>query len=143
MKRAELGSTVKVHYTGKLEDGTLFDSTRGKEPFELTLGNGATVPGFEIGIVGMAVGEVKVIKVPYEDGFGPRNKDFKEDIKRSALPKELNIKIGTQLKVPHIDGSFFRATVIAFSSEIVTLDTNHPLAGKNLTFEVEMVEIVK
>jgi peptidylprolyl isomerase len=143
MSRAQLGDRVKVHYTGTLEDGTLFDSTRGREPFELTLGNGQTVPGFEIGIVGMAAGETKQIKVPFEDGFGPRHEEYRDEIKRSALPSGLKIEKGIQLKVPHVDGSFFRATIIDYNDEIVTLDTNHPLAGKNLTFEVELLEIIK
>lgn len=140
---AQLGDLVKVHYIGKLEDGTIFDSTINNQPFELTLGNGQAVPGFEIGIVGMEVGDKKELKVSYEDGFGPRNEEYREEIKRSALPIGLKVEKGVQLRVPHIDGSFIRATILEIGTDMIILDTNHPLAGKNLVFEVELLHITR
>jgi len=141
MSRAELGDTVKVHYKGTLEDGTIFDDTHGRDPFTITLGKQQAVPGFEMGVVGMVVGETRTFTVGPDVGFGERKKENRETIKRSNLPDGLKPEVGMQLHVPHVDGSLLRVTVIQLDRDSVVVDTNHPLAGKALTFEVELLEL--
>ena len=141
MRRADLGDTVTVHYYGTLEDGTVFDDTRGREPFTLKLGAQQAVPGFDMVIVGMAAGETRTFTVDAEVGFGPRKAEYREIIKRSSLPNDIKPEVGMQLHVPHQDGSLLRVTVLKVDRDTVTVDTNHPLAGKALTFEVELLDI--
>ncbi len=141
MKQADLGDTVKVHYTGKLENGLIFDCTREQGPFEFKIGSGRAVPGFEMGITGMAVGDTRTLKLSPEDGFGDRDDKLIEKVKKSDLPDNIKLAPGKQLMMPHPDGDFIRATVIDIKGDWVTVDLNHPLAGYNLIFEVELLEI--
>jgi len=142
MRQIQPGDTVKVHYTGKLDDGTLFDSTLTREPFEVKIGSGLSAPGFEMRITGMAVGDKRSFSVPPEEGFGFRDEKNIEKLNRANFPEDLGLEVGKQLQVPHAEGGHIRATVIALDDKTVTLDTNHPLAGKILHFEVEIVEIL-
>lgn len=142
MKQVKPGDTVKVHYTGKLDDGTVFDSTQAREPFEIKIGSGLSTPGFEMRMTGMAVGDKRSFSVPPDEGFGIRDAKYIEKLGRADFPDDLKLEIGKQLQVPHADGGELRATVIAFDDATVTLDTNHPLAGKILHFDVEIVEIL-
>ena len=142
MKQVQPGDTVKVHYTGKLDDGTVFDSTLDREPFEVKIGSGLSAPGFEMRMTGMAVGDKRSFSVPPEEGFGFRDEKYIEKLNRSDFPKDLELEVGKQLQVPHAEGGFIRSTVLAFDDKTVTLDTNHPLAGKILHFDVELIEIL-
>ncbi|MCP4584192.1 MAG: peptidylprolyl isomerase [candidate division Zixibacteria bacterium] len=143
MKRADLGDSVKIHYTGKLDNGLVFDCTKERGPFELKIGSGMAVPGFEMGMTGMAEGDKRTIKVSPEDGFGLRDEKLKDKVNRNDLPDNIILEIGKQLMIPHPDGDFIRATVIEIERDTVVFDINHPLAGKTLVFEVEMLDISK
>jgi peptidylprolyl isomerase len=142
MVNAQTGNKVRVHYTGTLDDGSTFDASAQGNPLEITLGKGTTLDGFEKAIVGMAVGEKKTIAVAPEQGYGPHHEGMLIPVERSQLPPELALKIGQQLQ--HIRSNGHRAllTVVEMNDTRVVLDTNHPLAGKQLHFEIELVEIL-
>lgn len=142
MRQAVPGDKVRIHYTGYLEDGELIDTTEGREPFELIIGEGSTIPGLEMGLTGMAEGDTRTLHIDPEDGFGHRKPDRTETIKRSKLPKDLKPEEGMHLQVPDADGGFFRAVVVGVERDKIVIDVNHPLAGKKLKFEVRLVEIV-
>jgi peptidylprolyl isomerase len=138
---AKEGDTVKVHYTGKLEDGTVFDSSREREQFELTLGSGGTIPGFENGITGMAVGETKTITIPPEEAYGPKRDELVMTISKDEFPSDVEPSVGQQMQMRHPSGNVVTVTIIDVMQDSVTFDANHPLAGKTLIFEVELMEI--
>ena len=143
MKQADLGDTVTVQYTGKLGNGLVFDCTKEQGPFEIKIGSGMAVPGFEMGLTGMAEGDKRTINVSPEDGFGPRDEKLIDKAKKRDLPDNIVLEVGKQLMLPHPDGDFIRGTIIDIQKDFVTFDLNHPLAGRNLIFEVEMVKITK
>ena len=138
MSQAKANDKVAVHYTGKLDDGSVFDSSEGKTPLEFTIGAGQVIAGFENGIIGMAVGETKTVKIAPNDGYGDVRQDLIISVKKEEIPADLNVEVGQQLQInqPNIP-----VKVTAASDTEVTLDANHPLAGKTLTFEVELVKI--
>ena len=138
---AKDGDTVKIHYTGKLDDGSTFDSSAGREPLEFTLGTKQVIPGFENGVLGMKVGESKTIKIPFKDAYGPRDDKLVMVVDRSKLPKGVNPQVGEELQLgqPHGKGMVVKITQVSDSS--ITIDANHPLAGKDLTFDLQLVEI--
>ncbi|HDM79442.1 MAG TPA: peptidylprolyl isomerase [Deltaproteobacteria bacterium] len=142
MTQAKLGDTVRVHYRGTFTDGTVFDGTIGDEPFELTLGDQKVISGFENAIVGMTVGERKVVKVPPEEAYGKYDKSLLVDIERSHMPEHLDLQLGKLLEFRAQDGSVALVTIRDITEKRVTLDGNHPLAGRELIFEIELVEIV-
>lgn len=142
MTAAKTGDTVKVHYTGTLADNTEFDSSRDGEPLEFTIGQNMVIPGFENGVVGMETGESKKVAIPAEDAYGPYNTELVAVVPRSQVPPELEISLGMVLQVRSTEGGIARALVRDISETDVTLDLNHPLAGQDLTFEIELVEIV-
>ena len=135
------GDTVKVHYTGTLEDGTVFDTSRGREPLEFTLGEGTIIPGFEETVKGMQVGQTKTVTIPAEEAYGPHRDELVMVIERDKLPEGLNPAIGQQLEMQQADGGTAVVVVTDVSETTITIDANHPLAGKDLTFEIELVEI--
>ncbi len=141
MSQAKDGDTVKVHYTGKLENGTVFDTSTDRQPLELTLGSGKIIPGFEKGITGMGVGDTKTITVLPEEAYGPSRKELIVDIKKTDLPEDITPAIGKELQVQQKDGNPIEITITDMDEDTVTLDANHPLAGNTLLFEVELVEI--
>ena len=141
MDQAKDGDMVKVHYTGKLKDGTVFDSSRDRAPLQFTLGQGKVIPGFEQGVMGMEVGATKTITVPPDDAYGLRRDEFMIDVPKSEFPPNITPEIGQQLQVKQPDGNLVNVTIRAITDEKVTLDANHPLAGETLIFEVELVEI--
>jgi peptidylprolyl isomerase len=141
MARAKYGGTVKVHYMGKLEDGTIFDSSFEGEPLEFTIGEGQVIPGFEDAVVGMDLNETKTVKIPVDKAYGPHRDDLLVVVNRSQLPADFEPEIGMALEGRQPDGSIVVATVIEISESSVTLDANHPLAGEDLTFEIQLVEI--
>jgi len=142
MVQAKPGDTVKVHYTGKLEDGTVFDTSADRAPLQFTIGEGQIIPGFEQAVVGMNPGESKTIKVLTNDAYGPHREDMVLVVDRNQLPVDLIPEVGQQLQSRQPDGQIIVVTVIAVSESTVTVDANHPLAGKDLTFDIQLVEIV-
>jgi len=140
-KMAKDGDTVNVHYTGKLEDGTVFDSSVEREPLEFTLGAGTIVPGFEEAVRGMQAGQSKTVTIPSQEAYGPRRDEMVLVIERTELPPELKPDVGQQLQMQQSDGRAVSVLVTDVSETTITIDANHPLAGKDLTFEIELLEI--
>jgi len=141
MVQAQIGDTVKINFTGKLEDGSVFGSTTDREPLEFKLGEGQILPGVEKGIEGMNVGESKTIKVPPEQAYGQHREELVEEVGRDQFPKDVEPQVGQRFKVPQSNGQTMVVRVVNVSESMVTLDANHPLAGKDLTFELELLGI--
>jgi FKBP-type peptidyl-prolyl cis-trans isomerase 2 len=142
MSRVKSGDTVRVHYTGKLEDGTVFDSSVKREPLEFTVGAGQVIPGVEEAVTGMEPGEQKSAQIPPEQAYGPRRDEMVAVVPRDQLPEDLSPNVGQQLSVRQQDGRQFSVTVTDVSPTSITIDANHTLAGKNLVFELELLEVV-
>lgn len=143
MAKAEQGDTVKVHYTGTLSDGTEFDSSRDRDPLEFTVGANEVLPDFEIAVVDMDEGESKTITITAENAYGPYRDDMKLTIPREQIPKGLEVEIGNQYHIPQQNGHSVVVTVTNIEGDEVTLDANHPLAGEDLTFDIEVVAVEK
>jgi len=141
MPQAKTGDTVKVHYTGKLDDGTVFDSSEGREPLGFVLGEKQLLEAFEQAIEGMAPGESTEVSIPADQAYGPRSDEAVIQVPRTEMPEDLDPQIGQRLQVQQQDGQAFQVTVTEASDETVTLDANHPLAGRDLHFEIQLVEI--
>jgi FKBP-type peptidyl-prolyl cis-trans isomerase 2 len=141
MTQAKTGDTVRIHYTGKLEDGTVFDSSQGREPLELTLGEGQVIPGFERAILGMNTGDSKNVHIAAEEAYGPHDDDMVLEVDRQDFPANLSPEIGQQLQLRQENGEAFLVMVTEISDTSVVLDANHPLAGKDLTFDIQLVAI--
>lgn len=142
MVQAKDGDTVKVHYTGKLEDGTVFDSSEERAPLEFTIGSGQIIPGFEQAVIGMEPGEAKTATIPPEEAYGPHREDMTLTVDRGQFPEDINPEPGQQLQIQQPDGRAAVVTVSDVSASTVTLDANHPLAGQPLTFDIRLVDIV-
>ncbi len=142
MAEAKLGDKVRVHYTGLLDDGTVFDTSVGREPFDFTIGENTVIPGFENAVVGMKVGDKKTISISAGDAYGEYMDDLVVVINKSQIPPEIDAEVGMVLQVKSENGSSTYVTVTDITGDSVTLDGNHPLAGKSLTFEIELLEIV-
>lgn len=140
MIEVKKGDNVKVHYTGKLNDGTVFDSSEGGKPLEFSVGSGQVIAGFEEGVVGMKVGESKVIEIPVEKAYGERNDAMVIQAPIEQVPPDLNPELGMRLEMGGANGEILRVVVTEITDTHITLDANPPLAGKDLTFEVEVVE---
>ncbi len=132
---------MAIHYTGKLEDGTVFDTSRDRDPLEFTLGQGQVIPGFEKLVEGMAEGETKEAQVPSDDAYGPRRDEMVLNVPRDRLPEDLDPEVGQHLQMQAQDGQVFEVTVTDTAEESIEIDANHPLAGEDLTFEVELVRV--
>ncbi|MCC7565807.1 MAG: peptidylprolyl isomerase [Methanomicrobiaceae archaeon] len=141
MAQAKNGDTVKVHYTGRLEDGTVFDSSYDREPLQFTLGDGQVIQGFEEAIVGMNPGEKKTARVPADEAYGHRREDMMITADRNQLPEDFEPEVGQQLQILQSDGQVMVVTVREVTGSTVTLDANHPLAGMDLMFDIQLVEI--
>jgi peptidylprolyl isomerase len=141
MAQAKQGDTVKVNYTGKLSDGTIFDSSIGRHPMQFTVGKGQLIPGFEKAVLGMAAGDKKTVVIPVAEAYGPRQDSAVVEVERKNLPPDLNAQIGQRLELTQEDDSTVLVTVMGASETSLTLDANHPLAGKELTFEIELLSI--
>jgi peptidylprolyl isomerase len=141
MAQAKHGDTVKVHYTGKLEDGTVFDTSTEREPLEFTIGEGNIIPGFEKAVVGMDPGQSKTEVIPTEQAYGPYQEEMVVTIDRKQMPAEIAPEIGQQLHIQQPNGQVLPVIITDVSDATVTLDANHPLAGENLTFDIQLVEI--
>lgn len=141
MQQAKRGDTVHVHYRGTLDDGSEFDSSAGGDPLTFTIGAGEVIPGFESALEGMSTGEKKTQHIPATEAYGERRDELVFEVGREQMPDGDEIEIGDMLRVGFPDGSSANVQVAAMNEQSVTLDANHPLAGKNLTFELELVRI--
>lgn len=143
MSKAEKGKTVKVHYTGTLNDEnkTLFDSSREREPLEFTLGAGQMIQGFDNAVEGMAVGESKKVEIPMDEAYGPRKDEAIISVSKTQLPEGMEPQVGMQLEATQQDGRKQLLVVADVKEEEVVLDANHPLAGKDLVFDIELVDV--
>ncbi len=142
MSKVKEGDTIRVHYKGRFEDGTVFDSSEGGASMEVRLGEGQFIKGFEEGVIGMGLGETKTIFIPMEKAYGLRNAEFVFEFDREKAPENFNPEIGRQMQMYRADGKPVMVTVIGLSGKSITMDCNHPLAGKNLIFDVSLEEIL-
>jgi peptidylprolyl isomerase len=142
MKQAQEGDTVRIHYTGTLDNGTQFDSSAGQEPIEFTLGNKTVIPGFETGVTGMQVGDQKKIHIPADEAYGERNDALVEEVPLQHFPDDMELKVGMHLQAQSPNGENFNVVVTVLSDASATIDGNHPLAGEALNFELELMEIL-
>ncbi len=142
MSEVQKGNKVKVHYRGYLQDGTLFDSSYDSDPLEFTVGNNEVIPGFENAVVGMAVGETKRVTIAPQDAYGEYNEMAKIEVPRDQIPQHINPEIGMMLQLTTPENNQVLVRVTDMNDEMVVLDANHPLAGKELTFEIEVVECI-
>jgi peptidylprolyl isomerase len=142
MTRATSGDTVLFHYTGSLNDGTVFDSSSGREPLRVTLGSGQVIQGVDEALIGMAPGEEKSVTLGADEAYGPRRPELLHEVQREAIPPEVDLEVGKQLEGRDTAGQRLRLTVVDVADDTVMLDANHPLAGQDLTFDLELVQIV-
>jgi len=142
MVQPRQGDTVRVHYVGVLDDGTVFDSTQGKGPLQFAVGGREVIPAFERAVIGLAVGESTVVRVPAAEGYGPRQPGKVVTMGRDSLPGGVDPSVGQRILIRQADGSSVQAVVTAVDESTVTLDANHPLAGQDLTYQIELVEVV-
>jgi FKBP-type peptidyl-prolyl cis-trans isomerase 2 len=133
--------TVRVHYTGKLADGEIFDDSKGRDPIEFTLGAGQVIPGFESAVLNMAVSETKTVNIPAAEAYGEQRQELIQSVPISELPEEIKPEVGMQLVSQAPDGHEIPLTITEVHAETITVDANSPLAGKDLTFDLELVEI--
>jgi len=138
----EKGQKVKIHYTGTLEDGKQFDSSTGRDPLEFEMGAGMVIPGFESGVADMAVGEKKKINIVAAEAYGEKRDEMIMEFERANLPEDLEPEIGMGLQMQGPQGQAIPVQITAVADETITIDANHPLAGQNLTFELELIEVV-
>ena len=138
---AKAGDTVSVHYTGTLPDGTLFDSSTGRDPLQFRLGTGMVIKGFDDGVSGMAVGDKKTVQIPVDEAYGPVQEDMIFTFNRAEIPTDIPLELGLQLSMHGDGGEELPVTVVDLTEETLTVDGNHPLAGQDLVFELELVEI--
>ena len=141
MVQAKSGDTVKVHYKGKLADGTVFDSSEGRDPLEFAIGEGQIIPGFEQAVIGMAPGESKTAEISSEEAYGPHRPEMVLEVDREQIPQDIEVETGQQLQVQHPSGQQIPVVVTGVAESKVTLDANHPLAGQDLTFDIELVKV--
>ncbi|HEY9903629.1 MAG TPA: peptidylprolyl isomerase [Candidatus Sericytochromatia bacterium] len=141
MLQAKPGDTVKIHYTGRLDDGTVFDSSDNREPLEFTINEGQVIPGFEQAVVGMTPGESKTEKIPMHQAYGPHREEMVLEVSREQIPPDLQPEVGQQLQIQQPNGQPVAVFVTDVTDAKVTLDANHPLAGEDLTFDIHLVEI--
>jgi peptidylprolyl isomerase len=142
MSEAKSGDTVRIHYTGKLTDGTHFDSSEGRDPLEFTIGAGQIIPGLEREVEGMKVGEKKTVTAQADEAYGQHNPAAMQRVPRASLPPDIELVVGKQLQAVTQDGQQITVTIAEIDDDTVTMDANHPLAGEDLIFDVELVEIV-
>lgn len=141
MSQVKENDTVKVHYTGKLANGQVFDSSLEREPLEITLGQGALIPGFEKGLLDMEINEKKTIKIPVTEAYGEVQKELLYEVKKEQLPQEMTPEVGMGLASKDENGREIQFRVAEVKEDSVIVDANHPLAGQDLTFELELIEI--
>ncbi len=143
MATAENGNKVKIHYKGTLNDGTEFDTSEGREPLKFTLGNGQVIPGFDKRVLGMTTNEKKTLNIPATEAYGAHRDDLVMTIPKTEIPSDIKPEVGMQLQMQGQEGQQFNVLISELTDENITLDANHPLAGQDLNFDVELVEIVE
>lgn len=143
MVQAKQGDTVRVHYTGTLNNGQVFDSSKEREPLEFKLGSGMVIPGFDAAVTGLEPGETVTATIPTNEAYGPYNKDMVADIEKKNIPADFELAVGQRLQMQVPNGEAMAVTITEIKGDTVTLDGNHPLAGQDLTFELELVDIVE
>lgn len=141
MTQVKTGDTVAIHYTGTLLDGSTFDSSEGREPLEFTVGSGQIIPGLDVALPGMAVGDKKKVQIACDKAYGPLNPEMRQAVPREGIPADIPLEIGTTLQMQTPDGQAMPVVVVEVDEATVTLDANHPLAGKDLTFDIEVMRI--
>jgi len=141
MADAKVGDTVRIHYTGRLDDGSVFDASAGREPLAFELGSGQVIPGFDRAVLGMRVGEQKEVRIPAEEAYGMAREELRVRFPRERLPAGMDPELGARLQMTGEGGRPIVVTVVERDDETITLDANHELAGKALTFELELVSI--
>lgn len=141
MAQAKNGDTVMVHYTGKLTDGTVFDSSTERDPLQFTIGAGEIIPGFEQAVLGMNTGESKTTKIPVDEAYGSHRPEMVVEVERNQMPPEMEPEVGQQMQIQQPSGQIIPVTITNISDSTVTLDANHPLAGEDLIFDIELVDI--
>jgi len=141
MLQAKQGDTVKVHYHGRLTDGTTFDSSEGRQPLEFEVGSGVVIKGFDDGVTGMSVGEKKTVVIPADDAYGPRQEDMVIEFPRNNFPPDIEPEVGMTLHMHSEDGNDLPVVITDISSDAILLDANHPLAGQDLVFDIELVDV--
>ncbi|HKL56247.1 MAG: FKBP-type peptidyl-prolyl cis-trans isomerase [Roseovarius sp.] len=141
MTQVKEGDTVRIHYTGTLTDGETFDSSEGRDPLEFQVGSGQIIPGLDQALPGMTVGDKKTVEVPADQAYGQPDPNAQQAVPRADIPEDIPLDLGTQLQVQTPQGQVMPVTVVEVTDEQVTLDANHPLAGKDLTFAIELVDI--
>lgn len=141
-KYAKVGDSVKISFIGKLEDGTIFESSKNNEPLQFTVGNGEVLQGVDEAIIGMKEGQTKTISISSDKCYGAKEKELIINVEKSKLPPDLKLKVGYQLQIPLEDGKPINVRVTDITKDRITLDGNHYLAGKNLFFDITLIEIV-
>ncbi|HUR10026.1 MAG TPA: peptidylprolyl isomerase [Flavitalea sp.] len=141
MQQVKKGDTVKVHYHGRLSDGTTFDSSTGRDPLQFEVGSGQVIKGFEDGVTGMNVGDKKTIQIGVEDAYGPKDENMLVEFPKTNFPEDLKPEVGMQLNMTNGGGQVIPVTIVEVGEESVILDANHPLAGQDLIFDIEIMEI--
>ena len=142
MQQVKSGDKVKVHYHGRLVNGETFDSSEGRQPLEFEVGSGMVIKGFDDGVTGMKVGEKKTINIPAENAYGEKNADMIIDYPKAQFPENIELEVGTPLVMSSASGQQFQVKIAEVKEDVVILDANHPLAGEELIFDLELVEIV-
>ena len=142
MQQVKNGDKVKVHYHGRLTSGETFDSSEGREPLEFEVGSGMVIKGFDDGVTGMSIGEKKTVSIPFNEAYGPRNPEMVIEFPKDRFPQDMEIEIGMPLAMSGGNGEQFQVVVTEIKDDSVMLDANHPLAGQDLVFDIELVEIV-
>ena len=143
MAGAKNGDKVRVHYTGTLDDGTVFDSSKSRDPLEFTLGDKGIIPGFQEIVEGMNAGETKTGKIPADKAYGPRVEEMVLSIERNRFPEDLDPQVGQHLQLARPDGQSISVLVTKIDESAITVDANHPLAGRDLTFDIDLLEVAE
>jgi peptidylprolyl isomerase len=141
MQQAKQGDTVKVHYNGRLTDGTEFDSSEGRQPLEFEVGSGTVIKGFDDGVTNMSVGEKKTVLIPADDAYGPREEERVIEFPRSNFPPDIKPEVGMTLNMHDDEGEVYRVIITEINAETIILDGNHPLAGQDLIFDIELIDV--
>ena len=142
MALVKKGDKIQVHYHGKLTSGETFDSSAGREPLEFEVGSGMVIKGFDDGVTGMTVGEKKTVNIPFDEAYGAKNPEMVIEMPKDRFPKDMEIEVGMPLGMSDQEGQQFEVTIVEIKDDVVLLDANHRLAGQDLVFDLELVEIV-
>ncbi|KYP14892.1 peptidylprolyl isomerase [Flavihumibacter sp. CACIAM 22H1] len=142
MQQVQSGDTVKVHYHGRLTDGTTFDSSEGRDPLEFQVGSGMVIAGFDNGVMGMLVGDKKTVHIPVDDAYGPKNPDMIIEFPKEQVPADMPMEVGMRLNLNNSQGQVVPVVITEIQDAAILLDANHPLAGEDLVFDIELVEII-